>query len=76
MDLEEAFLCLIKTDTMLHLRREKVVTQRQWLVPAGKGRPMQGRAEFLSRPGGGLWNSARIVPSSFGSLSSGMPLHC
>ncbi|WZZ33013.1 hypothetical protein YC2023_016414 [Brassica napus] len=26
-----------------------------------------GRAEFLSRPGGGQWNSARIAPSSFGS---------
>lgn len=52
--------------------REKVVTQRQWLVPAGKGRPVQGRAEFLSRPGGGLWNSARTVPSSTGSPSNGL----
>ncbi|KAF2617408.1 hypothetical protein F2Q68_00041117, partial [Brassica cretica] len=55
--------------------RKSVVTQRQcqWLVPAGKGRPMQGRAEFLSRPGGGgLWNSARTVPSSTGSPSNGL----
>ncbi|CAN6844141.1 unnamed protein product [Brassica oleracea] len=28
---------------------------------------MHGRAELLSRPGGGLWNSARIVLSYFGS---------
>ncbi|CAH8364316.1 unnamed protein product [Eruca vesicaria subsp. sativa] len=52
--------------------RKSVVSQRQWLVPAGKGRPMQGRAEFLSRPGGGLWNSARTVPSSTGSPSNGL----
>ncbi|KAJ0256269.1 hypothetical protein HA466_0092520 [Hirschfeldia incana] len=57
----------------IHSRRS-VVTQRQWLVPAGKGRsPMQGRAEFLSRPGGGLWNSAtRTVPSSTVSPSNGL----
>ncbi|KAG2281355.1 hypothetical protein Bca52824_052575 [Brassica carinata] len=30
-------------------------------------RTSHGRAEFLSRPGGGQWNSARIAPSSFGS---------
>ncbi|KAF2609092.1 hypothetical protein F2Q68_00045736 [Brassica cretica] len=53
--------------------RKSVASQRQWLVPAGKGRPMQGRAEFLSRPGGGgLWNSARTVPSSTGSPSNGL----
>ncbi|KAF3592576.1 hypothetical protein DY000_02025137 [Brassica cretica] len=45
----------------------KVVVQSQLLVSAGKGRPMHGRAELLSRPGGGLWNSARIVLSYFGS---------
>ena len=66
----------LKTETMLQLRRKSVVTQRQWLVPAGKGRPMHGRAEFLSRPGGGgLWNSARTVPSSTGSPSNGMVLN-
>ncbi|KAG2322275.1 hypothetical protein Bca52824_015488 [Brassica carinata] len=53
--------------------RKSVVTQRQWLVPAGKGRsPMHGRAEFLSRPGAGLWNSARTVPSTTGSPSNGL----
>ncbi|CAA7047276.1 unnamed protein product [Microthlaspi erraticum] len=59
---------------MLH-KRKSVVAQSQWLVPAGKGRPMNGRAEFLSRPGGGggLWNSARrsSVPSHSGSPSNG-----
>ncbi|WZY76484.1 hypothetical protein YC2023_022868 [Brassica napus] len=53
--------------TMLHFRWRKVVVQSQLLVSAGKGRPMHELAELLSRPGGGLWNSARIVPSSFGS---------
>ncbi|CAN7040353.1 unnamed protein product [Brassica rapa subsp. trilocularis] len=53
--------------TMLHFRWRKVVVQSQLLVSAGKGRPMHERAELLSRPGGGLWNSARIVPSYFGS---------
>ena len=64
---------VFKTETMLQLRRKSVVTQRQWLVPAGKGRPMHGRAEFLSRPGGGgLWNSAWTVPSYTGSPSNGI----
>ncbi|KAH0874991.1 hypothetical protein HID58_072353 [Brassica napus] len=52
----------IESNTGWGWDQTSVVTQRQcqWLVPAGKGRPMQGRAEFLSRPGGGgLWNSAR-----------------
>lgn len=49
-----------------------MVVQSQWLVSVDKGRPMHGQAEFI----GGLWNSARIVPSSLGSLSSGMILHC
>ncbi|KAF8047330.1 hypothetical protein N665_3091s0003 [Sinapis alba] len=52
--------------------RKSVVTQRQWLVPAGKGRPVHGRAEFLSRPGGGPWNSARTIPSSTASPSNGL----
>ena len=43
------------------------MVQSQLLVSAGKGRPIHELAELLSRPGGGLWNSAIIVPSSFGS---------
>lgn len=61
------------------LHRKSAVVQSHWLAVAGKGRQMHGRAEFLSRPGGGLWNSARSVPSSSGSPSNGMInmlLHC
>ncbi|XP_006303988.2 uncharacterized protein LOC17899981 [Capsella rubella] len=51
-----------------------IVVQRLWLASAdtGERRPMHGRAEFLSRPGGGLWKSGRTVPSSSGSPSYGM----
>ncbi|ESQ28272.1 hypothetical protein EUTSA_v10018456mg [Eutrema salsugineum] len=53
-------------------KKKSVVVQSHWLVSAGKGRAMHGRAEFLSRPGGGLWNSARSLPSSSGSPSNGV----
>lgn len=54
-------------------KTKSVVAQRHWLasVDVGERRPMHGRAEFLSRPGGGLWKSGRSVPSSSGSPSYG-----
>ncbi|CAN8239098.1 unnamed protein product [Cochlearia groenlandica] len=56
----------------IHARKSRVF-QRFWLVPAGKESPMHSRAEFLSRPGGGLWNSsARSVPSSSVSPYNGV----
>ncbi|KAG7593233.1 NEMP family [Arabidopsis thaliana x Arabidopsis arenosa] len=52
-------------------KTKSFVAQSHWLVSAGERRPiMHGRAEFLSRPGGGgLWKSARRVPSYSGSPS-------
>ncbi|XP_010499406.1 PREDICTED: uncharacterized protein LOC104776931 [Camelina sativa] len=56
-------------------KAKSTVVRSLWLASADAGderRPIHGRAEFLSRPGGGLWKSGRTVPSSSGSPSYGM----
>ncbi|KAG7655794.1 NEMP family [Arabidopsis suecica] len=52
-------------------KTKSFVGKSHWLVSAGERRPiLHGRAEFLSRPGGGgLWKSAKSVPSYSGSPS-------
>ncbi|KAL1208449.1 hypothetical protein V5N11_019243 [Cardamine amara subsp. amara] len=46
-------------------KTKSVAVQSHWLVSTDSGE--RRRAEFLSRPGGGLWKSFKSVPSSSGS---------